>query len=250
MQKLLAQQQISEFYTDCFAVEQVLHFEKIAPIGTLDCNKTIVDIGGGCGHFAKQLHYKINRKMRVVDLDPVSIEACRSQGIDAALGDALLPPYEGDEEVVCFNLILHHLVANDEVMTRDCQKKALLAWRNKAKYIFINEYIYESFIASISGRLIYEITKSPLLSAFASMISKFAPSLRANTFGVGVRFRSHDEWVRLFEEIGFRVLSRIYGADEDVSLPRRLLLIKKIRRDSFILEASPQLSQLRPASTD
>jgi hypothetical protein len=120
-------------------------------------------------------------------------------------------------------------------VTRALQKQALSAWLHKVKYIFVNEYVYQSYLGNVSGRLIYEITKNRFLSFIGSAISKIVPSLRANTFGVGVRFRAHDEWAKLFEEGGFRVVARVYGKDDYFALPRRLLLIRTIRRDSFLL---------------
>jgi hypothetical protein len=57
-----------------------------------------------------------------------------------------------------------------------------------------------------------------------------------NTFGVGVRFRSHDEWLEIFTALGLEVLGTVRGAEEVVSLPRRMLLIKSCRRDSFLLK--------------
>ena len=67
------------------------------------------------------------------------------------------------------------------------------------------------------------------------MASKLMPLLKANTFGVGVRFRSYDEWMQLFQEAGFSVVKTELGRKEIVSLPRRLLLIKQIRKDSFLI---------------
>jgi len=61
------------------------------------------------------------------------------------------------------------------------------------------------------------------------------PSLRANTFGVGVRFRTAGDWRRLFAEAGYKVLGYRRGDNEQLSLPRRLMMISSIRRDSFIL---------------
>jgi hypothetical protein len=63
------------------------------------------------------------------------------------------------------------------------------------------------------------------------------PSLKANTFGVGVRFRSGNEWTKIFDNSGFVVEAELKGEEEFISLPRRLLLIKSIRRDSFLLVA-------------
>ena len=80
------------------------------------------------------------------------------------------------------------------------------------------------------------ITKSPILSWIGRIGAAVMPSLKANTFGVGVRFRSTQEWLRVFEAAGYVVKSKIVGSEEPVSLPRRLLAIKHIRRDSYRLE--------------
>jgi hypothetical protein len=53
--------------------------------------------------------------------------------------------------------------------------------------------------------------------------------------GPGVRFRSHAEWSRFFESLGFDIVDTVIGKQESISLPRRLLLIKNCRRDSFML---------------
>jgi hypothetical protein len=68
------------------------------------------------------------------------------------------------------------------------------------------------------------------------VVDRDAASLQVNTFGVGVRFRAHDEWGRLFAAAGYAVKSSVVGDDERVSPVLRLLLIRHIRRDSFLLE--------------
>ena len=205
--------------------------------------KYIVDAGGGCGHFARSLHLKTGLPFRVIDSDKKSIDIVKElkiTGIEGVIGDVLNPQINGDESIVCFNLILHHLIGATELQTRELQKKALSAWKNKVDYIFVNEYMYESFLRNISGRLIFEITSSRILSALGRIASKFAPSLKANTFGVGVRFRANGEWIKLFEECGYRVISKVCGEQEYTTLPLRLLLIKQVRRDSFLLAKSNQ----------
>ena len=74
------------------------------------------------------------------------------------------------------------------------------------------------------------------MSGLGRFVAKWSSSLKANTFGVGVRFRSHKELCKLFEALGFKVVGTKIGEEEFVSLPRRLLLIKNIRRDSFLLK--------------
>jgi hypothetical protein len=234
MQKILNADQIAAFYHDVFVQQQVEHFKKIA-LHIVEPGKVIVDMGGGCGYFASVIKRELNISTRVIDMDPVSVESARSLGVEAVVGDALRPVKKQDESVACFNLILHHLVANSETETLALQSSAISAWRENNVKVFVNEYIYESWIANFSGWLIYQITKNKLLSAIGSAVSKVVPSLKANTFGVGVRFRSNSEWKKIFEKSGFFVKDELRGEPEFISLPRRMLLIKEIRRDSFVL---------------
>jgi hypothetical protein len=172
-------------------------------------------------------------------MDIASVKACHELGVEATQGDALNPEVTGDEGVACFNLILHHLVGKSESQTIDMQTKALAVWRPHIKHIFVNEYIYESVIGNFSGWLFFQITKSSILSCFGRLVSIFIPSLKANTFGVGVRFRSNAEWRQVFSRAGFSVKGFVAGRKEHVSLPRRMLLIKSVQRDSYLLEPAP-----------
>jgi hypothetical protein len=243
----LKNHQVQKFYTDIFAEQQVEHFMKVL-INKKTIKRLVVDVGGGQGYFAKLLNSKTRDPIRVIDCDEDSIERVLMMGneyIIGVLGDALNPKIHGDESIICFNLILHHIIGDNEKKTRELQKKALSVWTESAEFIFVNEYIYNSFVGNSSGRLIYEITKNKFFSWFGKIVGKVVPSLNANTFGVGVRFRSNIEWVNLFEEIGYSVISNIHGDPEYVSLPRRILLISQIRRDSFLLKKNcPDFCQL------
>jgi len=234
IQKTLAEHQVAEFYHQNFVDEQTQHFTSL--LGRNGSGGIVVDVGGGCGFFAKRLMDETAFRVRVLEADPKSIESCRQIGVDAVRGDALTPEVRGDERIVVFNLILHHLVGATESQTRESQARALEAWRPHAKQIFVNEYIYESFVGNVSGRLIFEITASRVLSTIGKAVARVIPVLRANTFGVGVRFRAHREWCRLFDAAGYDVKRALTGNEERVSPFLRLLLIKQIRRDSFLLE--------------
>lgn len=236
MQKILNAEQVAAFYHDGFVQQQVEHFKKIA-LQTVELGKIVVDMGGGCGYFASAIKRELNIPTRVIDMDPVSVKSAQSLGVEAVVGDALQPIKKNDEGVVCFNLILHHLVASSEAETLVLQSRAISTWRENNVRVFVNEYIYDSWIANFSGWLIYQITKNKLLSAIGNSVAKILPSLKANTFGVGVRFRSNSEWKKIFEKSGFIVENQLKGEPEFISLPRRLLLIKEIRRDSFVLVA-------------
>jgi hypothetical protein len=233
-QRVLKTERIEEFYHDAFVTTQVRDFVDCVVEAKLPVKK-VIDIGGGCGFFADALAKKIAVDAQVLDMDPGSVAACIDKGVPAELGDALKPAQRGDEDVVSFNLILHHLVAASDSETEALQKQAVSVWRGKAKAVFVNEYIYDSYIGNMSGWLIYRITSSRLLSAIGEMVAKFVPSLQANTFGTGVRFRAHQEWLELFDRLGFKVAAYRRGSEENVSLARRLLMIKSCRRDSYLL---------------
>jgi len=234
-QKPLSTEQVEAFHHDKFVEDQVRDFMVLFGAAATETAE-VLDVGGGCGFFAQRLHALTGRSVRVMDTDVASIEAARRAGVEAIYGDALSPGATGSAGVVALNLILHHLVGRSERITRDLQRRALSVWRPQVRALFVNEYIYESYLGNCSGWLIYQITKNPLLSLLARVVSVMAPSLRANTFGVGVRFRARAEWLRLFDSAGYDLESSTCGAEEPVSLPRRMLLIKRIRRDSFLLQ--------------
>jgi hypothetical protein len=232
MQQTLSSEQIAEFHHDVFVRDQLAHFAQLVrtpPAGV------VVDIGGGMGHFARALAQREARTTRVLDLDPISVGLSREAGVHAEVADALAPPIAGDEEGACFNLVLHHLVAASASETRQLQMRALRVWRTQAQWLFVNEYIYDSYAADFSGAFIHAVTRSRVLSAIARAAARIAPSLRANTLGVGVRFRSRAAWLALFEEAGLEVVAQAEGRCERVPWPLRLLLIAQIRRDSFLL---------------
>jgi hypothetical protein len=235
LQRALSTEQVEAFYHDLFVEDQTRHFVEMAPRPA--GSGVVVDVGGGCGFFARRLQQLTARRVRVIDMDPASVRACHEAGVEASRGDALAPVPAGDEEVASFNLILHHLVADSEAETRALQVRALRAWHTHAQAVFVNEYIYQSFVARLSGWLIFQITKSRVLSALGRAAARVVPAFKANTFGVGVRFRSHDEWVELFAQAGFRVEDRRIGEAERVAPPLRVLFIRTIRRDSFLLRA-------------
>ena len=99
----------------------------------------IVDMVGGCGFFSKALQNRIDLNVRVLDSDSQSIDFCKKEGIEATSGDALNPTIVGDEAIVCFNLILHHLVGRSEHETYKMQGHALSVWHSTVHAVFVNE---------------------------------------------------------------------------------------------------------------
>ena len=233
-QRTLSQEQVEAFHHDLFVEDQVRDFIHLLPQRV--SGTRVVDLGGGCGFFARRLRSAAGYPVRVIDLDEASVRACHEAGLDAELGNALDAPLCDDEHAATLNLILHHLVAESEAKTRALQVRALSQLRGRVERVFVNEYIYESFVGTSSGWLIFQITKSAVLSAIGRAVATVVPAFKANTFGVGVRFRSHQEWRTLFKEAGFAVVGHSQGSPERVALPLRLLLIRNIRRDSFLLQ--------------
>src|SRR5690606_25643706 len=137
IQAKLSAEQIATFYHDEFVEDQVRDFRSM--VGQQG-GELVVDVGGGCGFFARRLADEGGYRTRVIDMDPRSIRSCEELGVDGRVGDALAPQAEGDEDLVCFNLILHHLSGRGDDETRALQLTALRAWRHKARRVFVNEY--------------------------------------------------------------------------------------------------------------
>ena len=175
-QNRLSEAQVEAFLNTNFEEDQIAHFESLFEGKEFDSSSVIVDVGGGVGHFAKLLSNKIANKVRVLDIDERSIkilkETCTDR-IEALVAGAHNPPIFGDEKIVTINLVLHHLVGSSERATIELQKNALEAWQGYTDYIFVNEYVYESFVGNLSGRLIYTVTSSKLLSSISFFVSKF-----------------------------------------------------------------------------
>jgi len=237
MQRTLSDDQVAASYHDAFVEDQTRHFMSLT--ANSSSSGTVVDVGGGRGFFAQRLRHLTGRRLRAVDMDAKSVAVCHKAGLDAHVGGALASVMAGDENAVCFNLILHHLIGSSEAVTRRLRRQAMVVWQGHANHVFVNEHIYESFLGNLSGWLIYQITKSRLLSAIGRAVARWVPVLKASTFAVGVRFRAHQEWVGLFADAGYAVKRVILGQPERVPLPLRLPLIREIRRDSFLLSPSP-----------
>jgi len=238
MQIKLDKNQLLAFHHDDFVEDQINDFMEFTRAHT-DLNisdlNSILDIGGGIGNFANALKKKISASVCVLETDLNSIKVCKARGLDAKFGDATNYFPAEYEKIACFNLVLHHLVAANLSDTYHLQKNTLENWRIKDKVVFVNEYIYESFIPGFSGWIIYVITSSKFLSMLCRSIAKYIPVFRANTFGVGVRFRSNKEWIHLFNKAGFDKIFCIQGRDEHISFALRILFIKNIRRNSYCM---------------
>lgn len=230
--------QLNEFYHDGFVHDQVTEFRLL--VGPLPKGARVVDLGGGVGHFAAALARDTGADVEVVDSDSESVRRCAEQGVPATLGDAITTRAADGADVATFNMILHHLVAPGFAATQALQTAALanLARVGGPKRVFVNEYIYEGFAArDLSAGAIFWITSSKLLSRLGAAVAQVVPSLRANTFGVGVRFRAAGDWHRLFARAGWRVVGQTTDRHDPISFARRIALgLRDVRQDSFLLE--------------
>lgn len=235
MQRLLEQEQLREFAHDGFVERQVQDFTDICEVR----DGLVTDVGGGCGIFASALARKLpDVKLHVIDLDGNAVASCREAGIQADQVDLLRYMPKPDERVACFNLVLHHLVGTTLDQTRRLQLAALRGWRRSGTVLFVNEYAYDSWLGDMGARLMYSALSSPRLAKTCRWIATKVPSLKANSLGVGVRFRSRSSWVRLFREAGFETVGYARGDDEKIRRPLGLLF-RSIRRDSFVLKGLP-----------
>jgi hypothetical protein len=222
-QVTLGDAQIAAFNTDRNAAEQSARFVHFARrFSGVTPGRVVVDIGGGNGYFARDLNAATGWTVRVVDSDEKSIRGCLAIGVAGV-------------HAVVFNLVLHHLVGRTESDTTVLQERSLAAWRERARFLMVSEISYDSFFFDITGKLIFLVTSSGLLSKVAAFVGRFVPSLRANTLGVGVRFRSKREWVSFFERCGYRVVEVVDGVPEALPFPLRFLFVKQIRSDYFLL---------------
>lgn len=210
----------------------------------------VVDFGGGAGHFAAALEQATGHRAEVVDSDPASVALARARRVSAVVGDALISRAADDPAGASFNLILHHLVRPDFARTEALQRGALanVAAGPAPPRVFVHEYRHQSYVApEFAPAAIHAVTASGTLSRIAAAAARVMPSLTANTFAIGVRFRSNADWRRLFERAGWRVAAEARGVEERISLPRLLALaLRSCRRDSFLLERAPALATPRP----
>jgi hypothetical protein len=241
VQVTLGDKQIAAFNTDRNASEQAARFIRFSQaVGGIAPGRFVVDVGGGNGYFARELHARTGWSVRVIDSDEKSIDGCKAlaiAGVEAVVGDAIAPQIRGDEGAAAFNLVLHHLIGRTEADTAMLQEKSLRAWRGRVPFLMVSEISYDSLAFDLTGKVIFAVTSSKLLSKIAGVVGKFVPSLRANTLGVGVRFRSKREWLSFFDRSGYRVLEVVEGEPEPISIPLRFLFVKQIRSDFFLLVA-------------
>jgi SAM-dependent methyltransferase len=185
----------------------------------------LADLGGGNGVFADRVLGAFpESEAVVVDNAEVLLERNRPHPrkrlVLASITDRGLLERE-QFDLVCFNWVLHHLVADGHSGSRGFARDALVAAGRMLApggRISVFENLYDGLVLDrLPGWLIYRMTAS-------SRLARFASGQGANTAGVGVCFQSRASWLATFAESGAEVLDTGDGLDWEVSLRWRLLL--------------------------
>ena len=228
-QRILKRKALDAFDTNEGVAEQIAHF-KLCYEYNRDSKFTLLDIGGGGGYFISALQREYpNMRATILDLDNLAIEKAASNGLNGIVGSVLNPPSQLTSQkfdVICFNLVLHHIIATKDSDTRKLQSLALFNARAISSVggsIFIHEICYEGrFFSGSSSAIIFHILTNALLSKMTLFISKYVPSLKANTLGVGVRYRAYDAWVKLIKLSGYNIAQECKSGKEGHSFVRRV----------------------------
>jgi len=203
--------------------------------------KKILDVGGGNGRFVDKL-LKLYPKAQacVLDYADTMLEKNRldarkttQQGTATQL-DTLFIGQKFD--LITINMLLHHLVGDNEPTTRNNVLASLVCARKilaPEGRVVVYEQVYNGSILSIEpGKIIYRLTQIR-----APWISRLLKKFGANTAGVGVRFRSVQEWQDLFDEAGYALESHSWILPDQPSLLRRTVLnIKQVGSYVFVLK--------------
>ena len=251
-QRVLPQMAIDAFDTPEGTAEQLQHFKTVLGYAR-ESVFSLLDIGGGTGFFATAVRKEFPRAaITILDLDESSVRKGRESGLNALQGSIIDPPAEirGEQfDVVSFNLMLHHIIGDDEPSTYDLQRRALEQGRRlmtKEGKMFVHEICYEGrLLRDLSARLIYQITSSRFIGVAIRVIGKAIPSLNANTAGIGVRFRPSHQWMTLASKTGLILAKACKGEPERHSWIRRVcLLIQEVRRHSWLMSSAQAPKEL------
>lgn len=166
-----------------------------------------LDIGGGCGTFAKTIVENTSLDINIDILDPSKLAL---DNFDKSEKTNLIPQYFNSFEsnkkydFIILKTVLHHIIGIDENTTLKLQEEFItkaVSMLNDDGVLFVEENFYEGWLKTdITGKLIFFWTKLKIIES----VIRF---LGANTAGEGVRFRSRDNWRKIFNSHDLMVVN-------------------------------------------
>lgn len=167
----------------------------------------LLDLGGGNGLFADRIIREFPKsRVTVLDNSELLLSRNRAHPQKKILNCSVAALHSITEkfDLITVNWLLHHLVSDTYLRSKQNQVETLLELRNlltPGGRISIYENCYNGTIIDwLPSALIFSVTSLK----FGSPIFK---RLGANTAGVGVCFLSRKQWIQLFAKTQYQLLS-------------------------------------------
>ena len=168
---------------------------------------TFLDVGGGNGKFADCLLAQYPESTGTV-LDNSEVLSARNQPNErkTVILDSVenLGHIDTKFDIVCVHWLLHHLVSDSYIQTRQNQLstlKAVDALLTARGRVSVFENVYSGWlIENLPGLIIYHLTSAKAIRAITRRLG-------ANTAGVGVCFLSKNQWYSTTRNAGLQILS-------------------------------------------
>jgi ubiquinone/menaquinone biosynthesis C-methylase UbiE len=239
----LSDEQLSEFDTDDMFAERWGMITRCIDRDFPEGDFSFLDLGGGNGIFSDRLLHRYPAA-RCVVLDNSELLIGRNQpnprkSIILASVDEMDSKLANQQfDIIFMNWLLHHLVADSYSQTRKNVQSVL---RSATRHltpggrVSVFENLCDGILLDgLPSHLIFHITSSHLLAPLTK-------KLGANTAGVGVCYRSGQQWLDLFGECG---LAAKYSESEqeqwDMPTMQKILLyllhISRLKANLFWLE--------------
>lgn len=173
-----------------------------------DGDFSFLDVGGGNGVFADQILERfpkargtlLDNSYTLLDRNKPNV---RKRLVYGSAMDLEKTFKDQTFDLIFFNWILHHLVADSYGKSVDNIRACLMAAQGITSargYISVYENMYNGWlISNVPGRLVFFLTSNERL---APLVRKFG----ANTAGVGVCFLSKNAWGKLLAAAGLKPL--------------------------------------------
>jgi SAM-dependent methyltransferase len=205
-------------------------------------NFRFLDVGGGNGRFADRLLAEFpSARGAVLDNSEALLALNTTNDRKTIINDSVenLDSIADRFDVIFVHWLLHHLVGSSYELTKHNQLATLQTLRKMLAAggrISVFENMYRGWLwEELPGWLIYQLTSA---KAIAAMVRRMG----ANTAGVGVCFRSKNEWRATIENAGFQIAA--YTEPDNWIWPLRpiwrvVLHIRQVQVAHFWLVACP-----------